>query len=137
MTVWRLLIAWWMPNAANRLSECVILLFHMNVPHCNFTCTLPALLTSAAVTEVCSNTRSGSFSLTKRSCARCPLDMILGGTRADLVVTATLLYEIGVQSPVKNIRYKSFSRNSETYLEPRNFKSSRQGPRIGADDRTF
>jgi hypothetical protein len=25
MTVWRLLIAWWMPNAANTLSECVIL----------------------------------------------------------------------------------------------------------------
>jgi hypothetical protein len=109
MTVWRMLIAWWIPKAADRLSEYVILLLHnsgcMNVPHCNVPCALPVLLTSAVVIEVCSNTRSGSFTPTKRSCARCPLDMFLGGTRSDLAVTATLLQEIGVQSPVKNIHY--------------------------------
>ena len=66
----------------------------MNVPQCYVTCTLLVLLTSARVIEVCYNSRTGSFTPTKRSCARCPLDMILGGTRADLEVMVTLLPEI-------------------------------------------
>jgi len=109
----------------------------MNVSQCNVTCTLPALLTSAVVIEVCSNSRSSSFTLTKRICARCPLGMILAGTRADLAVMTTLLPEVGIQSPVKNIHYKGFFLNLETYLGPRNFKSSRQGSGIVPDDRTF
>jgi hypothetical protein len=81
----------------------------MNAPQWNVTRALPVLLTSAVVLEVASKSRPGSFTRTKRNFARCLLDMILGGTRADVAVMATLLTEIGVQSPGKNIHYKFLS----------------------------